>query len=281
MEPTTLFSLPITARLLAETDIPEEIGWNIFWYVGLVIIVVLGFATIAKSGITKTTFKGPVAKLAEHLYLFLDGMAVSVIGPHGRKYVPLLLALWLYIFVSNVFGLIFNFTPTAEWSLNISLAVITMVYVQWEGIRANGLGGHLKHFAGPKLGGLMVIVSGLLFIVELVSETMKLFSLSIRLYGNIHGGHIVVSSLNQLVAIPIGGHVFNLPAGGLLIPIKFFTCVIQAYVFTILTCTYLNIVTSHEHEEEHYDVENAHPDANGHLVPEHPMVPDRGIAATA
>src|SRR5262249_53701082 len=155
---------------------------NIFIYSLLVILTVLIFATLAKKGFTKRTFIGHPARLAEHLYLFLEGMAVNVIGPHGKKYVSLLLALWTFIFVANVFGLIFPYTPTADWSLNIGLAIITVVYVQYEGIKANGALGHLKHFAGPKLVGFMVVVSGLIFCVEIISELMKLVSLSIRLY---------------------------------------------------------------------------------------------------
>jgi F-type H+-transporting ATPase subunit a len=227
-----------------------EIGWNIFWYTGFLILVVAGFTFLARRGITPRTFVGLPARLAEHLILFLEGMAINVIGAHGKKYVPFLCALWLYIFTGNVMGLIFNFTPTAEWSLNISLAVITVVYVQYEGIKVNGLWGHIKHFSGPKLGGAMVVVSGLIFMVEIVSECMKLVSLSLRLYGNIHGGHIVVSSLNSIVPA--------IPFGGLLLPIKFFTCIIQAFVFVILTCTYLSIVTSHEHEDDHHGEDKVH-----------------------
>lgn len=257
------YLLPSLLPTLAAED--QEIGWNIFFYSGLVILIVLGFTFLARRGLTARTFIGLPARLAEHLVLFLEGMAVNVIGPHGKKYVALLCALWLYIFTANVMGLVFNFTPTAEWSLNLSLAVITVLYVQYEGIRANGVFGHIKHFAGPKLGGAMVLVSGLIFMVEIVSECMKLVSLSLRLYGNIHGGHIVVSSLNNILP--------GIPFGGLLLPIKFFTCIIQAFVFVILTCTYLSLVTAHGHEEEHYDVENMHSSDNGHLVPDHPQVP--------
>ena len=115
----------------------------------------------------------------------------------------------------------------------------------------------------------MVVVSGLLFCVEIISEVMKLFSLSIRLYGNIEGGHIVISALNSII-----GHV---PMGGLLLPIKLFTALIQAFVWAILFCTYLNIVTSHAHDEEHYDVENMHQEG-ATLVPDKAQVPDPALA---
>lgn len=233
------------------------IGWNIFVYSGLVVVVALLFATVAKKGLTPKTFISLPAKLAEHLYLFLRNMATNVIGDHGVKYVPFLLALWLFIFVANVLGLVLQFTPTADWSLNLSLAFITVAYVQYEGARTNGILGHLRHFAGPKLPLSMIYISVLLFVVEIVSEMMKLGSLSIRLFGNIEGGHIVKESLDGMMHF---GAV-TIPLGGLLLPIKLFTCVIQAYVFTILTCVYLNAVTHHEedHDDHHADESHSEP----------------------
>jgi len=232
----------------------EGVGWNIFFYSGLTIAIVLVFAALARKGLKGRVYTFLPTRWAEHLFLFLEGMTVNVIGPQGRKYVPFLLALWTFIFVGNIMGLILQATPTADWSLNIAMAIITVVYVQYEGIKQNGVVGHIKHFSGPKLGGAMILISGLIFVVEIVSECMKLVSLSLRLYGNIEGGHIVLTSLNSIVA--------GVPLGGILLPIKFFTCIIQAFVWTILTCTYLSIATSHGEDHEH---EADH----GHAAPQH------------
>jgi F-type H+-transporting ATPase subunit a len=238
-------ALPSTLpTLLAE--VKEDIGWYIFVYVGLVWLTIFVVFGIAKRGVTDRVFKGLVAKSIEHVVLFIENICLNVIGPQGRKYAPLLVAFWAYIIVSNTLGLIFNFTPTAEWSLNLSLAFISIVFVQWEGIRANGPFGHLKHFAGPKMAGALVLVSGLLFVIEITSEVMKLASLSLRLYGNIHGGHEVVANLNQMVQF---GN-YALPLGGLLLPLKLLSAILQAYIFVILTATYLSLVTAHGHDDE-------------------------------
>ena len=246
--------------LLLDSNLPlaaaaegEGIGWNIFVYSGLVIAIVFVFATLARKGLKGRIYTYLPTRLAEHLFLFLEGMTVNVIGNNGRKYVPFLLALWTFIFVGNVMGLVLQATPTADWSLNIAMAVITVAYVQYEGVKANGLGGHIKHFAGPKLAGAMLLVSGLIFVVEIVSEAMKLVSLSLRLYGNIEGGHIVRESLDSVIP--------GVPIGGILLPIKLFTCLIQAFVWTILTCTYLSIATAHGHDDD--DHATAH-DEHGH-----------------
>jgi len=233
-------------HLVLTEELEVNLGYLIFFYSALTMLVVFGFAYLAKKGIRKDgVWRGLPALLAEHVYLFLDNMATGMMGPRGRKYVPFLLALWYFIFIGNLFSLVFNQSPTADWSLNISMAVITMVYVQYEGIKANGVGGHLLHFSGPKLTGVLVLISVFLFMIEIVSELMKLFSLSIRLFGNIHGGHILISSLNGIVPVaPI--------LGGLLLPIKLFTCVIQAFVWVLLTAVYLSLVTSHE-EPDHIE----------------------------
>lgn len=236
------FLLQVNLPLAAPAEV-EGVGWNIFFYSGLTIAIVLGFAALARKGLVGRVYTSLPTRYAEHLYLFLEGMTVNVIGPQGRKYVPFLLALWSFIFVGNIMGLLLQATPTADWSLNISMAIITVFYVQYEGIKQNGVVGHIKHFAGPKLGGAMILISGLIFVVEIVSECMKLVSLSLRLYGNIEGGHIVLTSLNSIIA--------GVPLGGILLPIKFFTCIIQAFVWTILTCTYLSIATSHGDDDGH------------------------------
>ncbi|MHB8634929.1 MAG: F0F1 ATP synthase subunit A [Fimbriimonadaceae bacterium] len=249
MDLTSALSSLLPNSLAAAT---EDIGWNIFVYVGAVLLTIFVFFGLARRGVTDRVFKGLIAQSIEHVVLFIENICLNVIGPHGRKYAPLLVAFWSYIIVSNTLGLVFNFTPTAEWSLNLSLAFISIVFVQWEGIRANGPFGHLKHFAGPKMAGALVLVSGLLFIIEITSEVMKLASLSLRLYGNIHGGHEVVTNLNQMVAIPVAGHTYYVPLGGLLLPLKLLSAILQAYIFVILTATYLSLVTAHGHDEEEH-----------------------------
>lgn len=97
-------------------------------------------------------------------------------GEHGRKYVPLAGTIFLFILFSNLMGLIPpRIAPTASLNTTIALALIVIVYVQYEGIRA-GIGGYLKHFA---LGRVPVLLSPLLFVIRIVSELAKPVSLSI------------------------------------------------------------------------------------------------------
>lgn len=228
----------------------HDTGFYIFFYVAIVLAILIASLAMARKGYSERVFKNPFSRAGEQLYLFLEQLAVGIIGPHGRKYLTLLATYWLFIFFSNVFGLFVDYTPTADFSLNLALSISAILYVQWEGIKTNGVFGHFKHFAGPKLTGVLVIVSAMIFIIELISETMKMLSLSLRLYGNIHGGHEVVVNLNNLGKFSLFGLDWNLAVGGALLPIKLLTCVVQAMVFVLLLCVYLGLVTNHEEEHE-------------------------------
>lgn len=219
----------------------RPIGWGIFVYSGFIFAIIACFVLLTRQGISARGPKNFAAKLAEQLYFFIEGLCCSVIGPHGKRYIPFILSLWLIIFTSNVIGLVLPHTPTADWGMNLSLSFITIAFVQYEGIRANGLIGHLKHFAGPKLPILLALfITPLLFSIEIISETVRVLSLSLRLYSNIYGGHLVVDAMNHLVSHG------EWPIGGLIFPIEFLSSIIQALVFTMLTCVYLSIATAHE-----------------------------------
>lgn len=225
------------------------LGLGVFF--SFVLLILFGLMARAKRGLNNRVFTDPITQLFEQLYLFVENMCVSTIGAHGRKYVPMIMTLWMVIFMGNLVALFFGNAPTADLSFNLAMALICVGYVQYEGIRTNGLLGHFSHFAGPKLGGLLALfVTPLIFSIEIISELMKNVSLSLRLYGNIHGGHEAVEAMNAL------GESAYIPVGAFLLPIKLLTVIVQALIFTLLTCVYLSLVT-HHHEESH-DAEGAH-----------------------
>lgn len=236
---------------------------GLFVYLFLVLAVIFGTMAMSKSGLNTRIIKNPIAQLYEQLYLFIENMAVSIIGAHGRRYIPMMMTFWLIIFVSNMVSLFFPTAPTADLSFNIGMALISIGYVQWEGMKVNGVFGHFRHFAGPKLPIAMIPISGMIFVIEIISEVMKNVSLSLRLFGNIHGGHAAVTAMNDLGA---GAYI---PLGFFLLPIKLLTCVVQALIFTLLSCVYISLVTHHEedhgHEHEH---DNAHA-GHAELEPAH------------
>jgi F-type H+-transporting ATPase subunit a len=241
--------------LLASTEGASP--WAIFSIFGFVLAVIFALLFIGRGGLNNRVFRNPVTGMLEQLYLFIRNMATGIIGPHGTKYIPMLATLWLIIFVSNFAGLFLDATPTADLSFNLGLALASIAYVQYEGIRTNGVLGHLRHFAGPKITDMpiygVIAIGAMIFMIEIVSELLKLASLSIRLYGNIDGGHRVVEELNHMLTFGVAGMEIAVPFGALLIPIKLLTCLVQALVFTLLLSVYIGLVTHHEegHDEGH------------------------------
>lgn len=219
-------------------------------YIFFVVVVICGFLAVAKKGLNTRFFKNKTTQLLEQLYIFIEGMAVGIIGPHGRKYIPMLITFWMVIFVGNLTALFLHASPTADLGFNLGMALIAVGYVQWEGMRANGVVGHFRHFAGPQLPWYMFIITLMIFVIEIISETMKNVSLSLRLFGNMHGGHEAVVSMNKLTE---GSPMAWLPIGDFLLPIKLLTCVVQALIFCLLFAVYLSLVTHHEDHGDSHD----------------------------
>ncbi|MBS1704913.1 MAG: F0F1 ATP synthase subunit A [Armatimonadetes bacterium] len=232
----------------AEAGHHEPSFLGVMVYLLIVIAIMMGLLLAAKKGLKDRVFKNKLTQATEQLYLFLENMALGIIGPHGKRYLPMLMTFWLFIFLSNVLGLFMDSTPTSILSVNLGMALISIGYVQWEGMKSNGFFGHWSHFAGPKLPIVLVPITLMIFVIEIISEVMKNVSLSLRLFGNIHGGHQAALAMNELGA----GWV---PVGAFLMPIKLLTCVVQAMIFTLLTCVYISLVTHHEgdhgHDEDH------------------------------
>jgi F-type H+-transporting ATPase subunit a len=229
---------------------------NVFGYLIITLIILFALLHFAKKGFNGRVFKGWLAGAAEQLYLFLENMVVGTIGPHGRQYMPMIATFWLVIFVSNIVSLFAPHAPTADFNFNLGMALISIGYVQYQGIKANGFFGHIKHFAGPKLTGPLVLISGMIFIIELISEIMKNLSLSLRVFGNIDGGHQAAAKISEVAGQAM--HLDWVPAGTLLIPIKLLTCVVQALIFSLLTCVYISLVTHHEHDDHGHEAAGAH-----------------------
>ncbi|MFY9233017.1 MAG: F0F1 ATP synthase subunit A, partial [Fimbriimonadaceae bacterium] len=239
------------------------------FYVGLVLALIALLIVLVKRGLGERVFRNPFTQAAEQMYLFIENMCVGIIGPHGRKYIPLIGSFWLVIFVGNTVALFFPSSPTADLSFNLAMALISVGYVQYEGIKGHadilrakgkdvlsawfvGFFKHIAHFSGPKLAGLLLLITPLIFVVEIISELMKNISLSLRLYGNMYGGHAAVEALNKI------GEPAYFPLGGGLLVIKLLTVVVQALVFTLLTCVYISLVTQHDHANDHGEPAAAH-----------------------
>ncbi|USO01965.1 MAG: F0F1 ATP synthase subunit A [Alphaproteobacteria bacterium] len=177
--------------------------------------------------------------IVDTLMEFVRTMTEKYIG--DMTYFPLVISLFLFLALSNLIGVIPGaFTTTSHISMTLFLAASMYLFIIGCGFYHNGLGFFRIFF--PK--GIPVYVAPLLIPIEIISFFTKPISLAVRLFANMLAGHIMVKifvgfsvllGLNPFSLLPIGANV-------LLIGFEVFVAVIQAYVFTLLTCLYLNDV---------------------------------------
>jgi F-type H+-transporting ATPase subunit a len=180
--------------------------------------------------------------------------------PHGhKKYMPMMSAFFVYIFCMNVAGIIPGWaSPTANINVTAGLAVVIVIFVQIEGIRANGLLGYFKHFLGEPIW-----LAPLNLPLHIIGEFAKVLSLTIRLFGNIFGEDVVIIILIMLSIKFMGGVPMQSP----MYLLALFTSFVQALVFTILGSVYIAIMTAHHEEEgEHGHGDHGH---SGHTEHAH------------
>ncbi len=171
---------------------------------------------------------------------FIYTQAKAVLGEKdASKYYTYVATVFILIFISNAIGLIPGFLPPTE-TLNTTLpfGVLTFLYFNFMGMKEQGVVNYLKHFAGP-----LWYLSVLIFPIEIISICIRPLSLALRLYGNMYGDHMVLTTFSGLAPaiVPI---VFMFL--GLLV------CFIQAYVFTMLSMVYISLATAHHDHGDHH-----------------------------
>jgi len=165
-------------------------------------------------------------------------MGTDVIGEElARKYLPLVAASGMFIFVSNMIGIIPGFeSPTSNINITLPLALMVFFYYNYEGIKKNGVVKYFAHFAGP-----VKVLAPLMFPIEIVSHISRIISLSFRLMGNIKGDDLFLWVILMLVPYiaPLAPYV-----------LLTFSGVLQTFVFMILIYVYLAgaVAVDSEHE---------------------------------
>lgn len=179
------------------------------------------------------SYKISLTNIIELTTDLLTDLMRGILGDKTEKYFPLIATLFIYILICNLIGFIPGFLPpTAVITTNLACALIVFFYYNYLGFKKYGFIGYMKKFMGP-----LVWLAPLLFIVELVSHVSRIISLSVRLYGNMLGDHLVLEEFADLVP--------------LLIPILFmafgiFISFLQAFIFSILSTVYIALATQDE-----------------------------------
>ena len=205
----------------------------------LVIVLLVALALRFKRSVSSA--KDPVVPderfSVRNVLEFILGKVVefsdSILGKKGRKYVPLFGTLFLFILLGNFFGLIPGFTPpTSDFFTNLGMGLVVFFAYHYFGVREHG-SRYFKQFMGPVL-----FLAPLFILIEVFSHAFRPISLSIRLYGNMFGDHLVLEIFGNLTKVVVPVLFYAL---GTLVSI------IQAGVFTILSMIYVAMAISHEH----------------------------------
>jgi F-type H+-transporting ATPase subunit a len=170
-------------------------------------------------------YPGKFQNVMEVVISGFDSLITDTMGHEGRKFFPLIATIGLFILTSNLMGLIPGFaSPTANLNTNASMAIIVFIMTHVMGVKVHGAK-YIKQFMGP-----VWWLTPLMVPIEIVSHLVRPLSLTVRLFGNIEGGHIVVAVLFLLAPFLI-----PLP----ILFLKIFISVIQTLVFMLLSMMYI------------------------------------------
>ena len=195
-------------------------------------------------------------------------MIDDVMGHEGRRYLPLLATLGLFILTGNLMSLVPGLAgPTGNLNTTGACALVVFVAYHWIGARKQGLVAYLKHFAGP----VPLALKPLMFVIEVISHLARPLSLTLRLFGNMVGGHILLAvifllmGLDGLLGWALSGSVAGAVVGGIgsvvtivftvgfLYPLKILVAFLQAFIFVTLTMLYISgAIEEAEHHSEHH-----------------------------
>ncbi|MGY1803458.1 F0F1 ATP synthase subunit A [Blastococcus sp. SYSU D00922] len=218
---------------------------TLIMWVATALMIWLMVAAVRKASIVP----GKLQFLGESGYsLVRDGMARDVIGPKGLPFAPFLASLFFFILANNAMSIIpfAQISPMSKFAFPLVLAVIVWIVYNWVGIREQGAGRYFKDAAVPPgvpIGALILVTP-----IELLQVfIIRPFTLAVRLFANMFAGHMLLAvfSLGTVYLLTVGNFsVIFAPFSFLMaLAMTFFellVIVLQAYVFTVLTATYLN-----------------------------------------
>jgi len=200
------------------------------FFVALLLILLFGLASRKINSIPSKR-----QSMLEMIIQAFESQLVNIIGEQGKKFLPLVATIGLFIFFCNLIGLVPGFmSPTSKLNVTVACALVVFLYYHWQGIKSQGVLKYLKHFLGP-----IPAIAPLLLPIEIISHFSRVVSLSIRLFGNIFAEELLIVVIASIIP-------FFLPLPFMAVAV--FTSLIQAFVFVLLTCVYLAGAVAHEEE---------------------------------
>lgn len=175
---------------------------------------------------------------AEMLYSLITTMIDQNIGTRGRKFAPLIFTLFMFILLCNLLGMLpYSFTVTSHISITFALAIMVFLLVTIIGFWHHGI--HFLSIFLPK--GTPWWLAPLMIIIELFAYLARPVSLSLRLAANMVAGHVLLKVIaGFMISLAMFLKFLPLPLMVVLVGFEIFVAILQAYIFTILSCVYLN-----------------------------------------
>ena len=236
-------------------ELPPVAGFDLsitnsaLWMIIAAASVTLFFAAAsAKAAVVP----GRLQSVGEMLYELIHNLTDSIIGHEGKKYFPFVFTLFAFILAMNLLGMVpYFFTSTSQLAVTATLGVLVIAVVIAVGFARNGLG-FFKLFVPS---GVPFFVLPLVVVIEILFFLVRPVTLALRLFGNMVGGHVVlkvfggfVVSLGALGALGIVGALVTLSGTVAITALEFMVAFLQAFVFAVLACVYLNdVVNLHSH----------------------------------
>jgi len=217
-------------------------------------VMVVGFLTLATSKMQVVPGRWQI--VGETLFGMIDNLAESIIGHGGRKYFPFVFTVFMFILAMNVLGLMLTFTVTSQLAITATFGLITIGLVLIIGFAKHGLG-FFKLFVPS---GVPIVLLPVIVLIEFVSFLLRPVTLALRLFGNMLGGHVAlkvfagfVVALGAMAAaggvslLGVPGAALSLSMVVALTALECLVAFLQAFVFAVLTCIYLNDVVNLGH----------------------------------
>jgi F-type H+-transporting ATPase subunit a len=219
----------------------------------MLILVVMTVLSLFVRSRLSVEHPGKLQILLEDALRAVVGLLDEWIGPKGHRFLPLIATLGVFILLGNYMGLVPGLmAPTSSINVTAGCALTIWVYYHFQGIREQGLVSYIKHFAMPP--GSPAALAPLMFVIEIISHSSRVLSLSLRLFGNIFGEELVIVILFSIVpfVVPLPMMLLGLVTGGL-----------QAFIFVLLSIIYLQGAVAVEHGVD----EHGHDAPHGNHAP--------------
>jgi F-type H+-transporting ATPase subunit a len=229
---------PIVPLSLGKLDISFT---NSALMMGIAVALIAGVLVFSVR--SRDLVPGRLQSVAELGYEFIAGMVRENVGDEGRKYFPFIFSVFSFVLMGNLLGMLPGaFTFTSHIAVTFAMALTIFV-----GITLIGLARHGTHFFSLFFPhGAPIAAAPILIPIEVISYLSRPISLSVRLFANMTVGHIILKIFAGFV-VTLGSVQFFILPGilpfGMLIgltALEFFVAFLQAYIFTILSCIYLN-----------------------------------------